>query len=98
MRACLSTALQVLNMFDYFYGLESIPDDMVVNELLGVPTYLLHGAWQAGGQGGVGEGGQEQERGSGPPDRLVVTADCLDCRTACQDAPLHLPMRSPCCV
>ncbi|KAI3430897.1 hypothetical protein D9Q98_009306 [Chlorella vulgaris] len=33
---------RVLNMFDYFYGLESIPDDMVVNELLGVPTYLLH--------------------------------------------------------
>ncbi len=42
--ACLSTVLQVLSMFDYYYGLESIPDDMVVNELLGVPTYLLHGA------------------------------------------------------
>ncbi|KAL4855614.1 hypothetical protein ACK3TF_003939 [Chlorella vulgaris] len=33
---------RVLSMFDYYYGLESIPDDMVVNELLGVPTYLLH--------------------------------------------------------
>jgi len=35
-------SLQVGRAFAYYYGVTAIPDAQVVNELLGVPTYLLH--------------------------------------------------------
>jgi len=36
------TIVQVLNGFAYYFGLIAIPDDQVVYELMGVPTYILH--------------------------------------------------------
>lgn len=33
---------QVLSIFSYYYGLRAIPDAMVMDSLIGVPTYLLH--------------------------------------------------------
>ena len=39
-----SSPWQVLNGLYYYLGLTFIDDDRVVDELLGVPTYLLHAA------------------------------------------------------
>lgn len=33
---------RVLSIFSYYYGLRAIPDAMVMDSLIGVPTYLLH--------------------------------------------------------
>lgn len=37
-----STLVQMTNALSYYFGVLDIPDSMVVNDLLGVPTYLLH--------------------------------------------------------
>ena len=39
-----SACLQVLDGLNYYLGVTYIPDDRVVHELLGVPTFLLHEA------------------------------------------------------
>ena len=34
--------LQVTNAMEYYFGIRDIPDDQVVDQLLGIPTYKLH--------------------------------------------------------
>jgi hypothetical protein len=57
----------VLDGLNYYLGITDIPDDRVVHELLGVPTYLLHEAidvrapavlWVPGGDAGLCAGAQ----------------------------------------
>lgn len=92
--ALLLPSPQVTSALAYYLGLRYIPDSQVVNELLGVPTHLLHSIVDVSGEGGRYWCVNVQQPAGIP---APVTRDVLDltCSTAPHNSCFVGPRQGP---